>query len=121
MLRELDNVRQDPGARRRRWFTGDEVELVVWVEPEGSVSSFHLYLTTASEQRVVVWRRESGGLAYFEVDDGEGRAFSHKATPILRPSAFDGPEEFSAAFERECGELDPELADVVRRALADQP
>jgi hypothetical protein len=86
MLRE-EGVRQ--GQEDRRWFSDEELDLIVWFDGDGGVRAFQLYYNLSSEERALVWSRE-GGYRHHRVDSGEESPLRNR-TPIL---LADGP--FSA-------------------------
>jgi hypothetical protein len=117
MLREFLHLRQDPGERPRRWFTGDELELVFWFDEDGTVASLHLYHESL---RALAWSRAGDRLAHLRLDDGEGRPFSHKASPILLPAPPADLAPIREAFAREAGTLPEPLAAAVAAALRER-
>src|ERR1700761_4117116 len=82
MLSELRNVRQVPGDRRRRWFSDEKLEVVVWYEPDGTIFGFQLCYDLRDTPRALTWTREAG-FSHCRVDDGEESVFSNR-TPMLR-------------------------------------
>ena len=81
-LREIKEVRQIPGERQRRWFTSNEFDLFFWCDATGAVNSFQLYYDKPRSEHALIWKRGAGS-SHFAVDDGEGRPFRHKGSPIL--------------------------------------
>ena len=41
-LREIVDVRQVPGEPKRRWFSSDDIDLIVWLDDSGAPVSFQL-------------------------------------------------------------------------------
>jgi len=81
-LREIVQVRQVSGEAPRRWFTSDEFDLYVWCGASGKVNAFQLYYDKPRSEHALVWKRDARS-GHFAVDDGEGRPFRHKGSPIL--------------------------------------
>ena len=81
-LREIVPVRQIPGEAPRRWFTSEEFDLFVWCDAAGSVNAFQLCYDKPRSEHALVWKR-GARVAHFAVDDGEGRPFRHKGSPVL--------------------------------------
>ena len=81
-MREIAQVRQVPGEARRRWFTSGEFDLFVWCDETGTVKAFQLCYDKPRSEHALVWKRDVHS-AHFAVDDGEGRPFRHKGSPIL--------------------------------------
>ena len=110
MLIEHPHVRQVPGETRRRWFTSEGLDLIVWQQEGGPMSGFQLtYETSPDEVRVLTWRRGKG-YSHERLDDGEGRVFSYKMSPILTPEGVFDSHRLLEIFLPEASSLDPELA-----------
>lgn len=82
MLRELANVQQVRGEPLRRWFFCHEMDLVIWENPDGSISAFQLAYDKPHKEHSLYWRQDKG-FAHFVVDDGEPLA-EENDTPLLR-------------------------------------
>lgn len=80
-LRELSNVRQEPGEPRRRWFFCHEQDLVVFENARGEICGFQLAYDKPVRERSVSWTAEHG-FAHYRVEDGEGSALASN-TPLL--------------------------------------
>jgi hypothetical protein len=42
MLREITELRSQPGRRRKRWFSDDAMDLFTWCDAEGRIEAFQL-------------------------------------------------------------------------------
>lgn len=121
MLTELKEVSQDSADARRRWFTGDRLELVVWEDDDG-VRAYQLRYSRFTGHGgppgdgVFDWRRGEG-LAHFLLDDGEDRAARAKAAPVLKPAAGGPLLAVAEAFRAESEALEPRLRSVVDETL----
>ncbi len=74
------------------------------------MSGFQLtYETAPDEERVLTWRRGKG-YSHERLDDGEGRVFSYKMSPILTPDGEFDRDRLLGIFLPEASSLDPELA-----------
>jgi hypothetical protein len=116
-MREVDGVRQPPGAGHRRWFVDPAMELAVWQDASGRVVAFQLAYDRDCDEHVVSWRA-GGGLRHDAVDDGEWPTGRCKRAPMLLP---DGPiprRRLRSAFQARAGALDPGIRRAVLRALA---
>jgi hypothetical protein len=83
VLIEFQNVSQVPGEPRRRWFTSDDVDLVVWCDESGRATAFQLCYDKARSECALTWKPDRG-FSHRAVDDGECfRGGRYKATPIL--------------------------------------
>jgi hypothetical protein len=84
MLREIRNVRQVPGELRRRWFTSDAMDLIVWIGEEDGPAQLQLCYDKGRRrlERALTWKRDVG-YTHTAIDDGEAGNGRYKATPIL--------------------------------------
>lgn len=116
MLREHHDVRQVPGELRRRWFTSDRFDLIVWLSDKGDFSGFELCYDRQRRERALVWRPASG-FSHMAIDDGEARPGKHKATPVLVADGQFDLARVRADFARESASLPKELAEYVLALL----
>ena len=56
MLRELKNIRQIDGERRRRWFADDEMDLILWFSPEKRLDGFEICYDKLGGTRTITWK-----------------------------------------------------------------
>lgn len=95
MLRE-EQVRQNPGEPRRRWFADDYFDLILW-EAEGGFGQMQLCYNRGHDEHALVWRLAEG-FAHVRVDEGEFGNLK-KASPMM---VTDGPLD-GARLQREFG------------------
>lgn len=81
MLRELRNVQQVRGEPTRRWFYCHEVDLVVWIDTDDTVSGFQLAYNKHKDEHSLAWHKDRG-FSHYVVDDGEPMAGVND-TPFL--------------------------------------
>ena len=94
-LIEFEQVRQIPGEPRRRWFTCEDLELLVWCDDSDSPISHKI------------------------IDDGEQCPWKHKATPILVEDAPASATFISKRFAQVSAGLPVELAEFVGKKLGE--
>jgi hypothetical protein len=116
MLHEVRNVRQIPGEGKRRWFSDQYFDLIVWYEKDGSLLGFQLCYDKFHKERAVTWRRGIG-FSHEKVDDGEGVPGQHKSTPILVPDGLFDAAAITERFRQESGTLDPDISTLVIETL----
>lgn len=85
MLKEIQDTRQIPGEPARRWFSAEEMDLIVWHEGD-NFAGFQLCYDKLQQEKALSWK-PSSGLIHELVDSGENRSGHYKATPILIKSA----------------------------------
>ena len=115
MLKELIDVAQIPGERRRRWFTDDHFDLIVWFDEGDSISGFQLCYNKEADERALTWKRETL-YTHHRVDDGEANTLRN-ATPIL---VADGTCDYLGVADRFMQEnkiIDQAVADFVLKKI----
>ncbi len=115
MLSEIDNPRQVIGEGRRRWFTDNEFDLIVWYGNEERPVGFQLCYDKQDNERALTWTR-AHGFQHDRVDTGEipGRA---KMTPIIVADGVFHRDSVAERFRRACGGIDPQIASFVLEKL----
>lgn len=119
-MKEYTNVRQIPGERRRRWFTSDNFDLIVWLNEDSSFAGFELCYDKAKFERSLIWRPNTG-FTHMAVDSGEQRPGRYKATPVLVPDGVFDAVRIHSAFAAESAPLPREVVSYVLAALENHP
>ena len=120
-LSELASVRQTPGEPRRRWFTSEDFDLIVWYGEDGAALGLQLCYDKRRRERAITWK-PGAGFRHSAIDDGEaGAGQRYKSTPVLGAG-----ERFDAArvwrlFRQAAGTLPADIVALVRQALAEHP
>ena len=112
MLREWKGVRQRPDEGFRRWFTDEEMDLIVWYNTDGGVRGFQLCYGKQTDQHAMTWM-ERGGYTHAKVDDGESRPIGSKSTPILVQDGHVDSDRLSADFLKRATEIEQPIRDLV--------
>jgi hypothetical protein len=99
MLREVTHIRQIKGEQKRRWFSNDFFDLLVWIDETDGISGFQLSYDRSQNQRALTWHIESG-FTHDRIDDGEGKPGKIKATPILLPDSHFNYTEIGGRFKK---------------------
>jgi len=116
MLREMSDTRQVQGEPRRRWFYGDDCELLVWLDDSDAVLGFQLSYGKTIKHRALTWKRPDHYL-HTAIDTGESHPLKYKGTPIL---AADGVFDCAAveeSFLNEGAEVPAEYSRIVVEKL----
>jgi hypothetical protein len=111
MLQESEYVRQITGEPKRRWFSDDYFDLIVWVDESNIILNFQLCYDKKGHPRVLNWQAES--YAHLGIDDGEGRTGKPKATPILIPDGTFNRDGIVEAFEKACFNMDTKVSKFI--------
>jgi len=120
MLQEVTHTRQIPDEPFRRWFRDSVFDLIIWYSPECTVIGFQLCYRNWSEEKALTWLKGEG-FSHSRIDDGEARPDRHKMTPILIPDGVFDVEAVAARFEKAGAQIDPQIVDLVLRALHHYP
>ena len=112
MLNEVPHVRQIEGEPLRRWFADEELDLIVWFEPEGAICGFQLCYGDSGARHALTWLAP-GGYFHHRLDDGDWRIGRTKAATVLAdPCPFD-PDRLAARFLEAASALESSIADFV--------
>jgi len=85
MLQEWQGANRQDRDGNRRWFTDEEMDLIVWYRGS-TVSDFQLCYDKTGDQHAIVWSDE-GLLRHQRVDAGNERPGSPKSSPVMTESA----------------------------------
>lgn len=117
MLREITAVRQIDGEPRRRWFSDQSMDLIIWLGGDKEIIGFQLAYAKDSSERAVTWR-QGRGYSHDRVDDGaRGGPGGYPATPILVTDGGFAVEAVAADFRRRGRELEPAIREFVAAKL----
>lgn len=119
-MKEYRNVRQIPGESKRRWFSSDEFDLIVWLADDRRITGFELCYDKRGFEKSISWGDETG-FRHMAVDDGEQRPGKHKATPILVQDGLFDASRVYADFQAVSHTLPEEIAGFVLSALKQYP
>ena len=111
MLEESEYVRQVKGEPKRRWFSDDYFDLIVWVDESNIILGFQLCYDKAGDSRVLNWHEQ--GYSHMGIDDGEGRVGKPKATPILVSWAAFNKVEMIETFKKACAKIDTQVSTFI--------
>jgi hypothetical protein len=115
MLVEIPNARQVAGEGRRRWFTDDYFDLIVWYGEEEHPIGFQLCYDKGDHERALTWTR-AHGYQHDRVDSGEIPGHSKMTPIIVADGAFDR-EPVARRFGAESLRIDREVAAFVIEKL----
>jgi len=104
---------------RRRWFSDDDFDLVVWFSDSGSIAGFELCYDKSHAERALIWS-SSGGYGHFRVDTGE-RTPLKNLTPILVADGALAKDRVIAGFLEVSKNLDPAIRSFVIARLQEYP
>lgn len=121
VLKEIADIKQGSSDIRKRWFSSDAVDLVVWLDQYNGLVAFHLCYDKSHSERAIVWRGKGKVLVHHSVDDGESEPGKYKASPILIEATKLPLKIIREKLLLESSELPPViLADVLARLDIDE-
>lgn len=104
MLREIKDVAQKAGESRRRWFSGAEMDLFVWIDADEKIVAYQLAYDKHHAEKALIWSAD-GGVKHMRVDGGE-RPSGHPVTPLLVPDDNIDPERLMLILAEQGGAVD---------------
>ena len=120
MLREYEHVRQVEGEGKRRWFSDDFFDLIVWSDDAGRIIGFQLCYDAELAPRALTWRRDFG-YTHHRIDDGEHRPGKVKATPVLVADGLFDQRGIAAKFACAASDISPTITRFVLNKLLEYP
>lgn len=117
MLQEYPKVAQERGADGpRRWFSDEEMDLIVWLAEDGALEGFELCYGKSRHEHAFEWRR-GGTLRHYAVDGGESTPLRND-TPVLLADGKGDRERVLKDFQARAAKLEGGIVDAVRAALS---
>ncbi len=120
MLREIQNVKQNSDELPRRWYSDEDIDLIVWISDDGSVAGFQLAYDKLKIEHALTWNHQSEFL-HNKVDDGEGRPGKYKATPVLVPDGDFPAALITERFKSRAADIDDAVSSFVYEMLLGYP
>lgn len=111
MLREIRDVKQVPGEPRRRWFSDEAFDLIVWFEPEDQIIGFQLCYDKGTGQKALTWLK-GDGYQHSRIDDGDNPG-KMKASPVLETNGHFDRRGIGRRFAENKGDVPEKIADLV--------
>ena len=117
-LREINNTRQESGELRRRWFSGEEMDLYVWLNDEEVIVAYQLTYDKPHSEKAVVWKEEEG-ISHLGVDDGSNPG-GHPGSPLLVPDGKMNGTRIIAKLKEHGSDLDSEITGFIISSIQSQ-
>ena len=112
MLTEVKRVRQIENEPRRRWFSDDYFDLIVWLGKRRQIIGFQLCYGKLEAERALTWKKETG-YTHRRVDSGENERPEAKATPILVVDGHFDHTTIANVFKERSARIDKKVANFV--------
>ena len=120
MLREIRQIKQIRGERKRRWLTDDFFDLIIWENDGGHITGFHLSYDKGHNEHALTWSDESG-FTHNRIDDGESTQGKMKAAPILIPAGTFHRDAISDCFKTASSTINTVIADFIYDKIIHAP
>ena len=111
MLREITETSQKRGDLKRRWFTGSNMDLFVWLNEDDEIVSYQLTYNKPHAEKALTWSEEKG-FSHLGVDDG-ARPGKHPGSPLLVKDGVMKPSKLISMLKINSGELDPSIKSFI--------
>ena len=115
MLYEIKDVRQIKGEGKRRWFTSDNFDLIMWYGDDGSIDGFQLCYDKMGKERALTWR-PGDRYSHMKIDSGELWPTFNK-TPILVADGVFNKKLVLAQFQKESSIVDKNIKEFVSNKI----
>lgn len=118
MLREIRNIRQTSGEYFRRWFQGDDLDLLTWEDSAGKITRFQITRRVFASLRMLEYILETDTCRIYEVDSGESEPMKFKMSGImLSVPVDDTSREFAFDFQKQSGKIKESVRSQVQGIL----
>jgi hypothetical protein len=111
MLKEIENVRQIEGEGKRRWFTDEYFDLIIWYDKFDKLLGFQLCYDVSNDERALTWKRGDRYI-HEKVDAGE-IPYQMKETPITVADGVFDKETVAEKFRNESVQIDRDIANFI--------
>ena len=111
---ELKNCSQRPDEPRRRWFTTNRQDLIVWLGESGTIVGFRYAYDREDDVYSLSWSTENG-CQYSRVDTGDQPG--HPRTPMLMQTRRKPEFDLEHRFARASMNMDPQVARFVQERI----
>lgn len=115
-FRELKKVELPDQGKTRRWFSGDKLQLILWLKSDGEIIEFQLLYQAGWEDKALNWHYQEG-FSHHNVDDGEGKPGKPKMSPILIADGYFNKVDLSRSLEEEGQSLEPSIREFVHEKI----
>ena len=98
VLQEINNTRQIPGEKYRRWFSSTKSDLIVWYNQIKEPVGFQLCYDKNQHEKQFTWKL-GGASDHTAIDTGENVGINYKQTPI---HVADGTPDYTYIKKQFC-------------------
>ena len=116
MLEEDKHIQQHPGEPPRRWFSDEEIDLIVWTGEVG-FTGFQLCYNKQEDEHALAWNRDRG-YQHFRVDMGEPGSLKN-LSPMMAEDGLIDIADLVLDFNNRAQRIDPAVRQFVLEKLAE--
>ena len=111
MLREIKETNQKRGELKKRWFTSLSMDVFVWFNDDGEITSYQFTYNKPHDEKALVWSKGKG-FSHLGVDDGAhpGR---HPGSPIFVKDGVVSPTKIISMLNEDKGDLKPWIKNFI--------
>lgn len=120
MLKEYRRVKQIKGEAKRRWFSNEFFDLIVWFDDKRNIVGFQLCYDVLKASRALTWR-QGAGYAHNRIDEGEDRPGKMKASPILVADGIFESVTIAETFKKESQLIEKDISTFVYNKIMEYP
>ena len=114
MLKEM-SLGQQSEQPRRRWFTDEDFDLIVWVSEQGAPEGFQLCYDRKGHEHALTWTADAG-FKHDRIDDGEENPTRNRSPILVSDGAFPAAHVL-ARFEIASAEVESQVRQFVAQKL----
>jgi len=111
MLKEDKGISQNEEGVRRRWFTDDNMDLIVWYKPTNHIFGFQVCYDRQTNEHALTWK-ETDGFHHNLVDSGEEGPEENRS-PVLAPDGLCPFSRLAAYLRQNQGDLEKPLFNFI--------
>ena len=115
MLYEIGDVRQHEGEGKRRWFSDDYFDLIIWFNKE-KIEGFQLCYDKTGYERSITWHNKSERYDHNKIDEGD-HLWGHKRSPTLVADGVFDKKRVAYKFWNSSKDIDKDIAMFVYKRI----
>jgi hypothetical protein len=111
MFREIKATSQKHGEPRRRWFSGPDLDLFLWLGDDDEIVGYQISYDKLKTEKALAWDHEQG-FTHHGVDDGEIPG-KYPASPLLVADGELNLPRLIYKLNQNFAETEPEIRDFI--------
>lgn len=117
MFQEIPKTYQIPDKPKRRWFSGLNMDVFVWIEDE-EIVSYQITYDKPHAEKALSWSAESG-YTHHGVDDGSHPG-KHQGSPLLVADGLLNLPRLVYVLNNNFSDIAPEIKDFIVTGLINE-